>query len=209
MSSKTHSDDHDDDTLGSPSGGGAIGHDHGNHTQTPPSATAETLTGTAGADTLIGHGGADSLSGGDGNDVLRGGFGADTLVGGAGADTLIAGHGAGVLTGGDGADLFVVHDGLAKTADGLERITDFTHGVDHLRLDGDHAATTANFGTATATDYASALTQAQTLAKAGDAYVAVQVGSDVVVFSAEHGHLESSVLLVGKTLTDISASDFA
>jgi len=40
--------------------------------------------------------------------------------------------------------------------------------------------------------------------------VAVQVGADVLVFADEAGehHVDQAVLLVGKTLADVSVSDF-
>ena len=40
-------------------------------------------------------------------------------------------------------------------------------------------------------------------------FVAVQIGNDVVVFATELGehHVESAVLLAGRSLADISAGD--
>jgi Ca2+-binding RTX toxin-like protein len=184
--------------------------DHG----VPPPFAPETLTGTAGDDQLKGGHGDDSLAGLDGNDLLLGGKGNDTLDGGAGDDTLSGGHGADVLTGGAGADVFRI-DGSAKTLAGLDRITDFTHGQDHLVFHEAPVASAANFATDTAADFTTAVADANAKMATGADFVAVQVGADVIVFADEAGdlgepvehHVESGVLLVGKTLADISASD--
>lgn len=158
---------------------------------------------------LRGTAGADSLLGTAADERVRGGAGADTLDGGAGADTLEGGQGADQLTGGAGTDAFKV-DGSAKTLAGLDRITDFTHGEDKLVFD-DHAlaATPDTFATATAADYGAALAAANAKMAAGADYVAVQIGTDVIVFATEAGehHVESAVVLVGRTLTDIGAGD--
>lgn len=174
----------------------------------PPVAMAETLTGTDMNDRLRGGDGDDSISGLGGDDRLEGDKGADTIDGGAGDDTIDGGQGADVLTGGDGADVFKV-DGSAKALTGLDKITDFTHGQDHLRFDDAPAATAGNFATDTAVDFKTALTDANAKMAAGADFVAVQVGADVVVFADEVGehHADSAVLLVGKTLADISFSD--
>lgn len=82
----------------------------------------DSLTGSAGRDVIEGLGGNDSLAGGGGADRLKGGLGADLLDGGMGKD---------VLTGGAGADEFRFH----AAAEGGDRITDFTLGVDHIALD--------------------------------------------------------------------------
>ena len=69
--------------------------------------------------------------------------------------------------------------------------------------------------TDTATDFATAVTKATALlgANATDAFVAVQVGSDVVVFVDEGGNhavdgTDDAILLVGKTLADIALGNF-
>jgi S-layer protein len=175
---------------------------------------ADTIDGGAGNDTLSGGKGDDSLAGLDGNDLLRGGKGADTIDGGAGNDTLSSGHGADVLTGGAGADVFRI-DGSAKTLAGLDRITDFTHGEDRLVFHDAAVATATNFATDTAVDFHTAMADANAKMAAGADFVAVQVGADVMVFAdhaadpggpADH-HVESGVLLVGKTLADIGVGD--
>lgn len=182
--------------------------DHGLN-QGPPEQAPETLTGTAMADRLRGGDGDDSLSGGDGNDLLRGGHGDDTLDGGAGNDTLQGDQGADVLTGGSGADLFKI-SGPAHDLAGIDRITDFTHGEDHIRFDDAPMVTDANFATATAADFNTAVAAANAKMAAGADVVAVQVGSDVLVFADEAGehHVDQGVLLIGKTLADVGVSDF-
>jgi serralysin len=69
-----------------------------------------------------GNAAGNLLIGGAGNDCLDGRGGADVIIGGPGADTL---------TGGLGADRFVMRPG-----DGVDRITDFTPGLDQLALLG-------------------------------------------------------------------------
>ena len=69
--------------------------------------------GNATGNLMFGNGFANRLEGREGNDVLEGRGGADTLSGGA------------------GEDLFVLRRG-----DGMDRIADFTPGVDHLVLTG-------------------------------------------------------------------------
>ena len=184
--------------------------DHG----VPPVMAAESLTGTAGDDVLRGGSGDDSLVGLDGNDQLHGGRGADTLDGGLGNDTLVGGPGADVMTGGAGADVFRI-GGSAHTLAGLDRITDFTHGEDHLVFAEAPVATAANFATDTAADFETARADANAKMAAGADFVAVQVGANVIVFADEAGdhgeppehHVESGVLLVGKTLADVSFGD--
>ena len=170
----------------------------------PVAAGGQTLTGAMGDDDLKGGAGADRLFGGDGNDMLRGEAGADTLSGGGGNDTLSGGRGADVLTGGPGADTFQLGG-----AD-LDRITDFTHGQDHLAF-GDHLKLTdANFARGTAGSYADALAFATGKITSGAAdLVAVQVGSDLIVFadSTHHNHIDASVVLVGKTLSALGVGD--
>ncbi|HIK41190.1 calcium-binding protein [Thermoleptolyngbya sp. M55_K2018_002] len=56
--------------------------------------------------------------------------GNDYLIGGAGDDTLVGGSGDNLLTGGPGRDTF--H--LSAPGQGIDQITDFTPGVDRLRI---------------------------------------------------------------------------
>jgi Ca2+-binding RTX toxin-like protein len=71
------------------------------------------LLGSAFDDVLSGDAFANSLSGGDGNDTLNGRTGNDTLTGGAGADTF-----------------------MFQSGDGVDTVTDFTHGTDVVSLHG-------------------------------------------------------------------------
>lgn len=64
--------------------------------------------------------------------ALTGGGGNDTLVGGIGADVLNGGAGNDVLTGGAGADTFR----FENLGSGVDRITDFQAGLDHISLKG-------------------------------------------------------------------------
>ena len=185
----------------------------------------DTLTGGAGDDKMDGGPGSDSLIGGAGNDHLGGGMGseADTLNGGVGNDTLAGGGGADALTGGAGTDAFLVEGpgftmakGHAPTANpltlaGLDRVTDFTHGEDRIVFGPHDVATAANFSSATAADFTAALAAANAkIATGASDYVAVKVGADVIVFAdAYHnnGGADAAVVLVGKSLADISFGD--
>jgi len=62
---------------------------------------------------LYGFAGNDKLSGGAGNDFIDGGQGNDTLTGGTGNDTF-----------------------YFRSGDGIDTITDFTHGGDVIDLHG-------------------------------------------------------------------------
>ncbi|MCM2330428.1 MAG: VCBS domain-containing protein, partial [Pseudomonas sagittaria] len=90
----------------------------------------DTLEGDAGSNSLSGTAGADWIFGHDGNDSLSGLLGDDALSGGAGDDILDGGQGNDLLSGGAGADTFVWSSGDT----GIDRITDFTPGEDHLDL---------------------------------------------------------------------------
>lgn len=165
------------------------------------------------------------LSGGDGDDLIRiiqnaqfgvvshgklldGGAGSDTLAARAGADTLVGGLGADSLSGGDGADLFVL-DGAVQslTFAAADTIGDWTVS-DHLRL---RASIGTGYAETTAADFTAALATAQAQIAAGQIeVVAVQVGSDVVVFTdASPGTaVDTITVLVGRTLADISRDSF-
>lgn len=195
---------------------------HGPEHGGEPPAAADVQFGTTGADTLVADGshtvvdglaGDDSIIGSATSELLIGGAGADTIDGGAGNDTLVGGQGADVLTGGAGNDVFRIdcqggHEALSAAT--VDQITDFTSGQDHLQL-GHLAATASNYATSSASDFASALTTANTLFAGGSThYVAVQVGSDVIVFADGRDHTaETAVTLVGKSLSNISYSDIS
>jgi serralysin len=121
----------------------------------------------------------------------------------------VGGSGADVLTGGPGADVFVI-GGPVHDPGGLDQITDFTHGQDLIRFHDAPAVTAANFATGTAVDFNAALAAANADMASGADVVAVQVGTNVLVFADEDGghHVDHGVLLVGKTLADVGVSDF-
>jgi Ca2+-binding RTX toxin-like protein len=189
----------------------------------------DTVTGTTGDDNLDGGPGADSVSGLAGNDHLSGGHGseADTLNGGAGNDTIDGGGGADVLTGGTGNDAFIVEsvgfampttrgarpveNAMPTSVASLDRITDWTHGEDRLVFGFHDTATATTFATDTQATYAAALASANTKIAAGTVdYVAVKVGADVIVFADSYhnnGTADAAVVLVGKSLTDITFGD--
>jgi Ca2+-binding RTX toxin-like protein len=85
-----------------------------------------------GKDIFIGTGGGSSAVFGEaGNDHLVGSAQSDTLNGGADDDHLFGEGGSDTLTGGAGVDNFVFDSGLAA---GVDFITDFEHGIDHIEL---------------------------------------------------------------------------
>ena len=99
------------------------------HTANGGDATGDTffnfqnLVGSAtGNNTLIGDAAANALLGGAGNDFLRGLGGNDKLTGGAGIDTFV----------------FISGDS------GLDEVTDFAVGVDHIELSKTFAASFTN-----------------------------------------------------------------
>ena len=94
------------------------------------------------ADGLFGQEGNDLLSGGLGADTLMGGTGQDRLLGGAGADRLEGGNHSDLLTGGKGGDQFVF-----SGRSGADVITDFTDGLDMIRLSGPHTLEQSDDGT--------------------------------------------------------------
>ncbi len=112
--------------------------------------------------------GNDHVTGSGGNDKISGAAGADVLNGGLGDDTLIGGTGMDRLTGGAGADHFVFSNGADKT--GVDQITDFTHGVDHIDLNHNGFA---GLGAAGALDPSHFTTGAASAAEAMIAYNSV------------------------------------
>ncbi len=106
---------------------------------------AVTLQGAGNGDVLIAMGtsGMQLLYAGSGNETLLGslsttsnlfvaGSGNDIILGGSGADTFIAGTGAATITSGSGPDVFMLN--ANATAGAQITITDFTPGIDHVRL---------------------------------------------------------------------------
>ena len=86
-------------------------------------------------------------------DTLNGTAAADTLSGGAGADTLNGGLGNDTLTGGYGGDRFVFNTVLG--ASNVDRVVDFTHGVDKLALGLAVFTRLLNTGALNATEFVS------------------------------------------------------
>ena len=170
------------------------------------------LDGGAGNDTLAGGAGNDLLVGGDGDDSLVGGAGNDTLVCGDGAVSLVGGAGADVLTGGAGEDVFVFGVGSSSSAGGQsDQITDWTVAD---KLSFGTAGTASNYlelsdGAVVTYAQAKAAAEASLAANNNLDYVAVQLGTDVIVFAhASGGLFQDAVQLTGTTLFSISASNF-
>jgi|NOAtaT_6_FD_contig_101_193354_length_3711_multi_3_in_0_out_0_1 hypothetical protein len=107
---------------------------------------------------------ATSIIGTDGNDTITGGAGDDTITGGAGVDAL---------TGGVGIDTYVFVDGDSGVETGTQdTITQFSAGTD--LIDFGVAGSLTNYeeySAATITDYASAVTAANTEADADDGVI--------------------------------------
>jgi Ca2+-binding RTX toxin-like protein len=179
---------------------GQEGNEHSQRPDVPPGhdrggeeseIAGETLTGTEAGETLGGSAGDDSLDGAAGDDTLDGGEGSDQLVGGAGNDVFVAGA-------------------AGEAVDGLDKVIDFTPGEDSLEFTGDIVLTEDQFATETAADYAAALAAANTVMADGSVkFVAVQVGGDVIVFGETDGlaGADEAIVLVGRTLTDVSHGD--
>ena len=190
----------------------------------------DTIQGGAGSDTLLGGQGEDSIDGGVGADVLNGNLGNDILVshgaarmfGEDGSDTLSAQAPGAVLTGGAGADLFVLgaRSGafLGQTATVASTITDW-QSTDHLHIEGQSFATVpANYTELLVADtgdptlnLGNAFDAASlALFTEGAQTIAVQIAGSVVIFADTDviRGLEVGVLLVGRTLADISAANF-
>jgi endoglucanase len=93
-------------------------------------AGADIAMGGLGDDVLIGGSGDDKLKGNDGDDTVLGSDGNDMLRGGSGNDILGGEAGNDRLTSGIGGDIFIFRIG-----DGADRIMDFEHGIDEIRID--------------------------------------------------------------------------
>jgi Ca2+-binding RTX toxin-like protein len=170
------------------------------------------VTGGPGNDALTGSGDADTMSGLAGADTLDGGAGGDTIDGGEGDDVIIGGPGADRLTGYVGADLFVIHPGDSPAVQGqMDTITDwrFVGDDDHLAFSA-KAATAASYMEARADTFAAAKAIADAaIAKGVIDYVAVAVGSDVIVFADtrdDNGSADDAVVLTNRSLDQISVT---
>ena len=133
------------------------------------------------------------------------------ITGGTGDDTLDGFIGKDTLSGGAGSDVFRTLNGQSNPTGGLsDVIIDWT-AEDALSFGG-AAGTLANYveitGVASFAE-AKAIADAQIAGGIVD-YVAIQVGADVVVFTdgnVNDSVVDSAVVLVGKTLNDISVAN--
>ena len=114
---------------------------------------------------------------------LFGGAGADTLTGAAGSDFLGGMAGADVLTGGAGADIFYFDaPGL-----GVDRITDFQVGVDHIALRG------ASFGLVSTLELFSGPAALVPPAAAGEALLRYDIATGALYLDANGGDASDQV----------------
>lgn len=181
------------------------------------------IDGGDGDDTLVGNAGdnnflAATVSGGAGNDEVGGSNGDDVLSGGDGNDIIIGGSGFDTESGGAGSDLFFFSSVDARIVVGGKHvaITDWTSSDQLTFGQSDSprdtiAGTASNYVEVSAFDQAAAIDAATTQFRAGKLYVAVQVGSDVIVFANTLGTptapASDGVFLVGKSLADIDFSN--
>jgi Ca2+-binding RTX toxin-like protein len=97
------------------------------------SAYGDIINGDSQANVIHGNSGDDFLFGQAGHDKIFGDIGNDTMRGGAGNDLLNGGRGNDRLTGDDagqfGFDTFVMNPGT-----GVDTVTDFQRGFDHIDL---------------------------------------------------------------------------
>ncbi len=91
------------------------------------------LTGSAAIDGT-GNQIGNSIYGNSAANLLRGLAGKDTITGGGGDDVLIGNEGNDTLIGGSGSDTFRF-SGTFAADNGVDKIRDFVHGVDHLQFE--------------------------------------------------------------------------
>ena len=172
----------------------------------PGLAGAAQILFADGSQILVGSPGGDVLTGGPHGDGLFGGLGADTLVGGAGDDALEGGPGADVLTGGGGRNLFLFDHDSPPVVGQMDTITDWNSGDALSFFSGPVAA--SSYMESTAADVSSAKAFAAAEIAGGTAqFVSEQVGADVIVFAGSQGVVSDAVILAGRTLADIDASN--
>lgn len=174
---------------------------------------ADTLFGAAGDDTIYADAGADVVDGGEGADrIFITGGGGVTVDAGDGDDTIIVNSaGKDILLGGAGGDVFEFVTTTRPTAGQDDEIRDWS-SLDRLVFDhfSAQATTVDRYAELVAATYADAQTQANALISGGKiAYVAAQIGGDVVVFAETDGDLangaDTAVVLAGRTLANIEA----
>ncbi|MEB3356530.1 MAG: lamin tail domain-containing protein [Synechococcales bacterium] len=103
---------------------------------TPGTAQANIIDGTAGDDRFEGRGGDDTINGLGGDDLLLGQNGHDTLNGGTGDDGLYGGNGDDTLNGDAGFDKLIGHGGI-DTLNGGDDDDQLLGGADNDILNGD------------------------------------------------------------------------
>lgn len=152
--------------------------------------------------------GNDVITGGPLNDLFRGYAGADTLNGGAGDDTLDGGTGGDTIVTGGGADVIVV--GQGQSLPGSSDVVSDWNSSDAVQFA--HVPTGATYAEATAADYGAAANIARDLISTGAVnVVAVAVGNDVAIYADtadDNGSADDVIILTGRTLADVSASNF-
>ena len=94
----------------------------------PPVGGSDTVIGGDRTDVIESGLLDDIISGGGGDDVLSGEEGSDIIIGGAGSDVIRGGSGTDILTGGKDADVFEFFS--EDFGEGIDKITDFTQGLD-------------------------------------------------------------------------------
>ena len=164
------------------------------------------LFGEGGNDTLTVtsiSGGKDTVSGGDGDDSIVAGHGADSVTGDAGNDTISVTGGPETLSGGAGADKFIFGAGLTSTG-AVPAIIDWDGTQDTLSFLG-FTPNPSDFASGTAATFADAIALAtMDTTQAHFSFVAVQVGSDLILFAGGAGGPSSVVDLVGRSLADFT-----
>jgi serralysin len=190
-------------------------------------AGEDLLSGGEGQDYLQGNKGPDTLSGGIGNDTLRGGAdddrllgmnGDDRLFGDAGDDNLSGGPGVDTLNGGAGADVFrfMLSDAVfapANSSGQVDRVEDFTKGVDHIGLGFAVATVLVDPAPTPFTTMGAAAAHASELMAGyfGDReVVAMTVGNDTLLFYARDGGqtADSAIRLDGFDYRSVDLSCF-
>ncbi|HEY3949421.1 calcium-binding protein [Phenylobacterium sp.] len=160
------------------------------------------LVGSDGNDTIASNStGNDTLSGGNGDDSIVAGTGADSITGDAGADTITVNGHAERIAGGAGADVFIFNTGTTAVGT-VPGITDWTGSEDKIRFAG-FTPNPSDYAAITDGDYATAVSDATRLITQNHfTFVAVQIGSDVVIFAGGSGGITSAVDLIGRSLSD-------
>jgi len=130
--------------------------------------------------------------------AITGGAANDTLIGGGGVDIFNGKAGSDVMTGGGGADVFR----FENLGQGIDRITDFQIGVDHISLQA------SSFGVATLADL-SFVSGSAPQAAAGEAALLYNTSTGALVYDANGGSSADGVqiaIIVNKAT--LSLGDF-